>query len=156
METTQQNKELLQLHEVELIYRPKFKISTRPVIKSSKDVYEILQQVWNMDLIQLQEQVKVLLFNSSNRLLGVQELSSGGIKETVADPRLIFAAALKANASILVLAHNHPGGFLKPSRQDIELTLKIREGARFLEISVLDHLIISSEGYLSMADEGLI
>jgi DNA repair protein RadC len=144
------------LEEVELIYKPKFKISTRPVIKSSGDAYELLKQTWDMGQIQLREQFKFLLFNRANRLLAISELSTGGITGIVADIRLIFATALKANAVSLMMAHNHPSGSLKPSQADIELTQKIWTAGKFLEIAVLDHVIISSEGYCSMADEGLI
>lgn len=144
------------LEEVELIYKPKFKISTRPVIKNSHDAYQLLRQTWDMGQIQLREQFKFLLFNRANRLLAVSELSTGGITGIVADIRLIFATALKANAVSLMMAHNHPSGSLKPSQTDIELTHQITKAGQFLEIAVLDHIIISSEGYLSMADEGLI
>jgi DNA repair protein RadC len=83
-------------------------------------------------------------------------VSSGGITGTVADPRLIYTAALKVNAVSLILSHNHPSGALKPSRQDEELTQKIKSAGAFLDIKVLDHVILSSEGYYSFADEGLI
>ena len=156
MESRKSKKLKFLLEEVELIYKPKFKISTRPVIKNSNDAYQLLTQVWDMDQIQLREQFKFLMFNRANRLLAVSQLSNGGITDTVADVRLIFATALKANAVLLLLAHNHPSGNLKPSKGDIELTLQIREAGRYLDILVFDHLIISSEGYLSMADEGLI
>jgi DNA repair protein RadC len=156
MESMKPLKEQFLVQEVELVYKPKFKISTRPVIQKSQDIYALLIQSWDMDHIQLKEQFKVLLFNASSRLLGIQELSTGGITGTVADPRLIFAAALKGNASVIALAHNHPSGHLKPSQADILLTRKIMEAGRFLDILVMDHLVISSEGYLSMADEGLI
>jgi len=75
---------------------------------------------------------------------------------TVADPRLIFVAAIKANVCALILTHNHPSGNLNPSQADIDLTKKMREAGRFLEVSVLDHIIITSESYYSFADEGLI
>jgi DNA repair protein RadC len=83
-------------------------------------------------------------------------ISRGGISGTVADPKLIFAAALKASASSIILAHNHPSGSLKPSEADIRLTKKLKEGGLYLEIPVLDHIILSKEGYYSFADEGLL
>ena len=89
-------------------------------------------------------------------MLGVLDASSGGITGTVADPRIILTAAIKANAVGIVLSHNHPSGSVKPSRADEELTVKIREAARFLDMTVLDHIIITSEGYYSFADEGLL
>ncbi|MBD0333245.1 MAG: JAB domain-containing protein, partial [Chitinophagaceae bacterium] len=90
------------------------------------------------------------------RVLCLFNVSSGGITGTVADPRLIYTAALKVNAVSLILCHNHPSGSLKPSRADEELTQKIKSAGAFLDIKVLDHLIISSEGYYSFADEGLL
>lgn len=142
--------------EVELVYKTKVKASERPKITSSKDSYNLLLQCWDMDKIELQEQFKVMLLNRSNKVLGVYEVSSGGITGTVADPKLIFMAALKASACGIIISHNHPSGNLKPSRPDEELTKKIREAGRLLDIQVLDHIIITSEGYYSFADEGLI
>ena len=75
---------------------------------------------------------------------------------TVADPKLIFAAALKACASSIILAHNHPSGNLKPSQSDIDLTRKLKDGGKLLEIQMLDHIIVTTEGYYSFADEGLV
>jgi DNA repair protein RadC len=82
--------------------------------------------------------------------------SKGGITGPVMDPRLIFTAALKRGACNLMLAHNHPSGNLKPSRPDEELTYKCRDAGRLLDIKVIDHIIVSSEGYFSFADSGLI
>lgn len=145
-----------ELAEVELIYKSKVKASSRPLIKSSADLSDILKQIWNPGKLELVEQFKVLFLNRANRIMGVFDASSGGITGTVADPRIILAAALKCCAVNLVLAHNHPSGSLRPSRADEELTVKIREAARFLDIQVLDHIIISAEGYYSFADEGLL
>ncbi|TDH18468.1 DNA repair protein [Segetibacter sp. 3557_3] len=142
--------------EVELTYKSKVKASERPQIASSRDAYQILLKVWNEGKIDLQEEFKILFLNRANKVLGVYHLSTGGITGTVADPRLIFMAALKANCVALVLAHNHPSGSLKPSRQDEELTQKIKNAGLLLDIKVLDHLIITSETYLSFADEGLL
>jgi DNA repair protein RadC len=147
---------LFEVSEIELVYKTKVKASERPQITSSKSAYEVLLKAWDENKIEFVEQFKVLLLNRANRVLGVYEVSTGGISGTVADPRLIFVAALKANSSSLVLAHNHPGGSLKPSRQDEELTVKIREAGRYLEIKVLDHLIITNEAYYSFADEGIL
>ena len=148
--------EWCQVAEVELVYKTKVKPSQRPKITTSADAYEILQKIWNRDKIELVEEFKVLLLNRSNKVLGVLDASSGGITGTVADPRIILTAAIKANAVGIVLSHNHPSGSVKPSRADEELTVKIREAARFLDMTVLDHIIITSEGYYSFADEGLL
>ena len=103
----------------------------------------------------MQEQFKIFLLKKGNRVLGIYEVSTGGLSGTIADPKLIFSAALKASACSLILAHNHPSGNLKASNPDIQLTSKIKEGGKLLDIALLDHIILSSESYVSMADEGL-
>lgn len=142
--------------EVELVYKTKVKASERPKVTSSKDIYNILKQVWDENKIDMLEEFKVIFLNRANRVTGVYDASSGGITGTVADPRLILAAAIKSLSVSIVLSHNHPSGNLKPSRADEELTIKIKEAASYHDIKVLDHIIITSEAYYSFADEGLI
>lgn len=142
--------------EVELTYKPKVKAADRPQIKCSKDSYEVLIHLWNRNTLELFEEFKVLLLNRSNRVLGVYHLSKGGLYGTVADVRLIFAAALKAACAGFVLAHNHPSGNLKPSRMDEEITQKIQQAGQVMDIKVFDHLILTADGYFSFADEGLL
>jgi DNA repair protein RadC len=156
MERTIKSSELFEIAEVELIYKSKVKASQRPTVSSSKDGYLFFKQMWDDGKIEFVEQFKVLLLNRSNKVLGMLELSTGGITGTVADPRLIFVAALKANACSLLIAHNHPSGSLKPSKEDEELTQKIKCAGQFLNIKLLDHIIITEESYFSFADEGLI
>lgn len=151
---TMQFPEWTRVAEVELIYKSKVKASERPKITCSKDAYKVLMETWDGNKIEFIEQFKVLLLNRGNRVLGIYEVSTGGITGTVADIRLIFAAALKGNAVALTLCHNHPSANLKPSRADDQLTAKIHEAGKFLDIQVLDHLIISKDGYYSYADEG--
>ncbi len=98
----------------------------------------------------------VLFLNRANKLNHFKIISEGGITGTVADPRLILKTALEENAVNIVLCHNHPSGSLKPSRADEELTQKIKAAARFFDITVLDHIIVSEDGYYSFADEGLL
>ncbi len=142
--------------EIQLSYHPAVKPSQRPKIGASREVYELFKANWDQDRLELQEQFKVMLLNRANRVLGIVEISSGGIAGTVADPKLIFAVALKAGASSIILSHNHPSCQLKPSRADIALTNKICQCGQFLDISVLDHIILTAEGYLSFADEGMM
>ena len=97
-----------------------------------------------------------MLRNRSNKVTGIFTVSQGGIAGTVADPKLIFACALKAAASGIILAHNHPSGALQPSQADIQLTKKLADGGKLLDIQVMDHLIMTSEEYFSFADEGLL
>ncbi len=151
------NKEaLISVAEIELVYRSKTKASERPWINSSSDAASIFRQLWEEEKLELLEQFKVLFLNRANKVTSLYNLSSGGVTGTVADPKLIFTAALKVNATALILAHNHPSGTLKPSRADEELTQKIKGAGQFLDIKVLDHIILSAEGYFSFADEGLL
>ena len=147
---------LSQVAEIELVYKSKVKPSERPNITSSHDAYELFKLLWDEDKIDLMEQFKVLFMNRANKALCIYNLSSGGITGTVADPRLIFTAALKVNAVSLILSHNHPSGSVKPSKADEELTVKIKNAGSFLDMKVLDHIIITSETYFSFADEGLL
>lgn len=156
MESTLNPSALYQVAEIELKYKSKVKASDRPQIGSSKDAYNILIKSWDQNKIEFVEQFKVLLLNKAQKVLGIYDVSTGGISGTVADPRIIFVAALKANACGMVISHNHPSGNLKPSRQDEELTQKIKYAGQFLEIKLLDHIIITSENYFSFADEGLL
>lgn len=156
MEKLQNQISLFQVSEINVTYRPKFKASERPTITGSRDVYTILNQNWDMNKMELLEQFKILLLNRANRVLGIFEVSTGGMAGTIADPKLIFSTALKACASSIILAHNHPSGNLKPSQADINLTRKVKEGGCILDIAVLDHVILSAEGFYSFADEGLI
>jgi len=142
--------------EIELVYKSKVKYSQQPKIKTSKDIYRVLIKVWEDDKIDFIEQFKAVLLNRSNMVIGVVNVSSGGVTGTVADPKVILAAAIKSNSVNIVLAHNHPSGNTKPSAADEELTNKIKEAAKFHDLKVLDHLIITRETYYSFADEGLM
>ncbi len=115
---------LFEVAEVELIYRPRVKASDRPKVQSPKEVFDIFIKHWDMDKIELKEEFKVMLFNRGNRVLGIVPISSGGVSGTVVDPKLVFSSALLANASAMILAHNHPSGTLRPSELDIKLTKK--------------------------------
>jgi len=147
---------MYQVAEIELIYKSKVKPSERPQVNTSRDGYNVFLKSWDENKIELMEEFKILLLNRNNKVLAIYELSTGGISGTIADPRLVFTAALKSNAVSIVLCHNHPSGNLKPSRQDEELTQKMKSAGQFLDIKVLDHIIITAESYFSFADEGLL
>jgi DNA repair protein RadC len=153
METTD---ELLKVSELELIYKSKVKPSQRLSVKLSKDAEQIFRDNWDKDKMEMCEEAKMILLNRAGKVLGLSHLSTGGICGTIVDPRLIFATALKANATSIILAHCHPSGHLQPSQQDEIMTQRIKEAGRFLEIRLLDHLILTSESFLSMADEGIL
>jgi DNA repair protein RadC len=146
----------MQVAEVELVYRSKVKPYDRPVVAHNTDAYTIFLEHWNADTIELIEEFKLLLLNRAHRVLGIYALSRGGMTGTVMDPKLVFVAALKAAATSIIVCHNHPSGNLRPSERDKVVTQQLKEAGALLEIRVLDHLIISSEGYYSFADEGLL
>ncbi len=98
----------------------------------------------------------VVFLNRANKINHFEIVSEGGMTGTVADPRVILKKALDYDAVSLILCHNHPSGSLKPSRADEELTHKIKEAAKYFDIKVLDHLIVSDDGYYSFADEGIL
>ena len=98
----------------------------------------------------------VLFLNRANKINHFEIVSEGGITGTVADPRIILRKALEEDAVNIILCHNHPSGSLRPSRADEDLTKKIKEAARLLDITVLDHIIVSENGYYSFADEGIL
>jgi DNA repair protein RadC len=155
MENTKETRQY-QVAEIQLIYKSNVKPSERLKISTSKDAQGALMKSWDGTKLELVEQFKVMLVNRANKVLGIFELSTGGVTGTVADPKLIFAAAIKGAACGIIMAHNHPSGNLAPSQADIDLTRKIKEGGRLLEIQLLDHIILTSEGYYSFADEGLL
>jgi DNA repair protein RadC len=126
----------------------------RNKIMSSKDAYHILAPMV-MDLSH--EEFWVLALNRANKVLGKIFISSGGLAGTIVDTKKLFHKVLDFDrVSALVLCHNHPSGNVSPSESDKELTKKIIAGGKLLDISILDHLIISGNKYLSFADEGIL
>jgi DNA repair protein RadC len=153
------NEQAIQLNvdEVKLQYKTKTKASERIKIKNSQEAYDVLIQHWDNDVIQLQEEFKILLLNRSHSILGIATISVGGLTGTVIDVRKILQIALKANSSSIILSHNHPSGNTNPSDADRSVTRKIKEAAAIMDINVLDHVIVCPEGaFFSFADEGLM
>lgn len=125
----------------------------KKVIRYSRDIAEYLQtQLKDRNY----EVFAVVFLNQANKINHFEIISKGGITGTVADPRIILKKALDNNATSIVLCHNHPSGNLRPSRADEELTKKIIEAAKYFDIKVVDHIIVSEEGFYSFADEGLL
>lgn len=144
--------------EIKVAYINKQKAKDRPQIYSSSDAHKLLLKGFDQDTIGLQEQFVAVYLNRGNQVLGLYRVASGGITGVVADPRLIMTVALKIAAVGIIVAHNHPSGNLRPSRLDEELTQKIKEGGKYLDVKLMDHLIISpcGEEYYSFADEGML
>ncbi len=122
-------------------------------ITSSKVVFDIMQPI----IGELpHEEFWVLFLNNSNKVIRKEQLSKGGITGTVVDIRLILKLALEHSALSIILSHNHPSGKLLPSESDIEITQRLKLAARQLEMSVIDHIIVTENGYYSFADEGVL
>ncbi len=128
-------------------------VRQKPKITSSRDVYDILHPLM-ADLSE--EQFRVLLLSQANKVLANEIISFGGRVGTVADVRVIFRQAILSNAVGIIVAHNHPSGNLKPSQSDIDLTHKLKQAGEVMDIKVLDHLIITDNGYYSFSDEGMM
>ncbi|WP_236974434.1 RadC family protein [Membranihabitans maritimus] len=124
-----------------------------PQVKSSKDAYQYIK-TYVEDLNH--EEFWILLLNRSNKIIDQILISKGGVSGTIVDPKLVFKPALQKSASGIILTHNHPSGNLNPSKDDIRLTHKIKVAGKYLELEVLDHLIVTSTGYYSFADEGTL
>lgn len=145
---------IMNVAEVQLSYKSNVKSSTRYKINSSLDAYELLTKYFPDDTIEYKESFKVVLLNQSNKVLGIVPISEGGISATYVDVRLILQAALLANATQVILAHNHPSGAIKSTLDDA-LTEKVKKAAELMEIHVADHIILSPEKeYYSYHDEG--
>jgi DNA repair protein RadC len=125
-------------------------------VTNSKDSYEFLKKIFDRRTLQLQESFVVIYLNRANHILGYYKHSIGGITGTVADPRIIFATAVASASSGIIISHNHPSGNLTASQADIDITRKIKEGGKLLEVQLLDHLIITKTGYLSFADSDML
>ncbi len=143
------------MHEVKITYvRPVY--HSMPTIKCSKDVDAVLRNFVDLETLDLKEFFWVLLLTNGNKVLCISEISKGETTGTVVNLKEIFQLALKANATGIILCHNHPSGKLRPSKKDHKITEKINVLAAFHSFELLDHLIISSEGYYSFLDEGHI
>jgi DNA repair protein RadC len=120
---------------------------------SSQQIFRAIEPVYT-DLPH--EEFWILLLNRNNRLLSRHRISSGGVAGTIVDPKIIFNTALKELASGIVLSHNHPSGNLQPSREDKDMTQKILQGAKLLDICIIDHIIVANKDYYSFRDNGLL
>lgn len=140
------------ISEIELSY--KFQSNAALKISDSQSAYKLLLNNWNLNTIELQEAFKCLFLDRDNKVLGIYSLSKGGTAGTVVDVKLLMVAALKSKAHAIILAHNHPSGNLKPSGHDRAITKKIMDASKFLDITLLDHIIVSNKSYYSFCDHG--
>lgn len=142
------------LPEIQLSYRRGTETIVK--IKSAEDAYKVFRTRYDEHTIDYIECSFVLFLNRANNTIGWMKLSQGGTCTTIMDPKVLFVTALKCGASAVIISHNHPSGELVPSEQDKVVTKKIKDIGQLLDIKVLDHLIITSEGFYSFANEGLM
>lgn len=143
------------LYELKLSYNRTSEYKKYDPVRTSKDVNRLLRQVFDQDLIEAREEFVILYLNRANVLIGYYKAFQGGVASVVADTKLMVSMGLKALASGMILAHNHPSGRLTPSDQDIRLTNRVKEACKLMDIELLDHLILTADGdYYSFADEG--
>ena len=142
--------------EVELTYKNNVPYNQRQKISNSQGAYEILTNLFPENTMDYRETFIVLYLNRANQVLGYSVISQGGTSNTTVDIKMIIQTALLANASCIMLAHNHPSGNVQPSSDDNKITNRIIEAARLFDITVLDHIIITNESYYSFTDNGNI
>lgn len=145
---------LFTINEVKLSYQRKTNMREQPKIACSESVYQLLLKCYDSDTIDYRESFKIILLNQSNGVLGIMNISEGGISETSVDIRLIMQSVLLGNASGVILSHNHPSGATEPSFNDSKITEKIKKACEIMNIRLLDHIIVCSESYYSFADNG--
>lgn len=139
--------------EISISYSTKVLSKERVQIHNSKDIQEYLTPIFSC-CMEHHEEMWAIYMNNQHRILGTAKISQGGLTETTADPKIILQIALKANASSIIIAHNHPSGNPYPSTCDDRITQKIREGAKFLDMQLTDHIVMCDGCYYSYSDEG--
>lgn len=140
--------------EINISYKPL--IIDQITITSSSDAYELVKSLWDQERISIQEQLGVLFFNQSNKVIGWKLLSTGTMTACIVDIKLLVSLALHCMATHVMIVHNHPSGNLTASQSDKTLTEKVKDSLKLIDILLLDHLIITTDGYLSFSDEGLL
>jgi len=143
---------LNEIHEVEVIYKRPV-ITTMESVKCSRDLIDIFRKLITEEKIDLKEFFLVALLSRNNKILGVSLIGIGSTNGTCINIKEILQLAIKTNSSSVIICHNHPSGNLSPSDQDISITKKIKEACKLFDILLLDHIILTREGYYSLADE---
>lgn len=141
--------------EIEISYKTKIKKSELISITSSNIACDVLKSIWS-DKIDNIKEVIILCLNKANKVLGWYKISSGGLDSSVIDVRVICQIALNTNSTGIILSHNHPSGNLNPSKEDLEITKKVKTALSTLDIQLFDHVIVTDEKYYSFADDGIL
>ena len=137
--------------KITVSYNNPYKATQRHQIQCSSYVYKALQDYPDLEY---KESFHIILLNRANQILGISCVGTGGLAGVVADPKIVYQHALMANASSIILLHNHPSGNKATSQADDQLTDKLVQAGKFLDLPVLDHIILTNDGYYSYADEG--
>jgi DNA repair protein RadC len=140
--------------KISLSFDKKVKKSELRTITGVESCVDILREVFNKDTFDWTEEVVMLCLNRANKVVGFYKISSGGLSSSIVDPRVIFTIALNCAANSIILSHNHPSGNTTPSAQDREITKKIKEAGKMLDISLLDHIILTDDNYYSFMEDG--
>jgi len=140
--------------EIDLIKIDNRTFKGSQIIRGSEDAVEIFRQFWNKNSLPISENLNVMLLNQANKPIGIYQHSKGSVNGTIADPEMIALAAVKSLAKGVIIAHNHPSGNLTPSKSDIDIANKIKDGLRLFDIKLLDSLIITEDSYNSLTDTG--
>lgn len=144
------------VNEIQVSYRPNQAMLNIQKITNSKESFNVLWPIFSQNTIHLREEFVILYLSRSHKVLGYFKAFVGGNSSVICDVKIILAVALKGMASSIILSHNHPSGNLTPSEQDLSFTRRVKSACREIDIELLDHLIIGSNGgYTSMADEAL-
>ena len=143
------------ISEIEVAYRPLSTTILNPITQS-KDAYELIIREWDDNILEMIEEVKVIFLNRTNKQIGIYNLANGGITGCVVDIRIILSVALKTLATGVILVHNHPSGNLNPSSEDRKITNELQKACEIMNITLLDHLIVTRKGFFSFADANLI
>jgi DNA repair protein RadC len=140
--------------EVQVSYKPTHDRTVK--ITSSDDAHRVLRQMWDADMLEIQEQFCVLFMNNANEVIGFRCLHTGTTTASMVDLKLLLSLGCKMLAHSIIIAHNHPSGNTKVSVADKHMTWKIKDAAEMLDITLHDHIILTSETYVSLADHGII
>ncbi|UQB69784.1 JAB domain-containing protein [Epilithonimonas zeae] len=142
------------VNEIKLSYSRKG--NCERLISSSRDAVKVFKEHFDSDEIDYRESFFALYLNQANKVLGIKKISECGISSTLVDVRIVMQAGLLCNASGIIVAHNHPSGNLKPSSSDVKMTDQIKEACKVMSMSLLDHVILTSDSHYSFADDGMI
>ena len=157
VDTKKEYRELLRLHiplyTTRLVSIASIPIDVRDQVRSPEEVVEVLSEYFqDKD----REEFLIVLLDRAQTIIGLAQISVGGLAASIVEPRAVFKAAIEANAASIILCHSHPSGNLEPSREDIRITRQLVEGGKIMGIPILDHVIIAEKSHTSLAERGLL